>query len=134
MQEAVKTVIHDCAAASHEERANFGEIVGRLMGAGIERYHVDFVRRDTIYYLPDGAHEVVLLQTVSRDPAETFSAAGVAAAVKGAQSGALKYNAFCEHVLAAGCVGYVTSIAGKRVVYYGRTGDSHVEYFPGSAP
>ena len=30
----------------------------------------------------------------------------------------------------AGCVGYMAFMAGRRVVYYGRTGDSHVEWFP----
>ena len=30
----------------------------------------------------------------------------------------------------AGCAGYFVSIPGKRVVYYGRTGETHVEIIP----
>jgi hypothetical protein len=30
----------------------------------------------------------------------------------------------------AGCVAYMVSLPGRRVVYYGRTGASHVEHFP----
>jgi hypothetical protein len=37
-----------------------------------------------------------------------------------------------QRVLEAGCVGYIASMAGRRVVYYGRTGDNHVEWFPGA--
>jgi uncharacterized protein YbcV (DUF1398 family) len=34
----------------------------------------------------------------------------------------------------AGCVSYFVSLAGRRAVYYGRTGDEHVEWFPGAKP
>jgi hypothetical protein len=30
--------------------------------------------------------------------------------------------------------GYLVSLLGKRVVYYGRTGEIHTEYFPGTKP
>ena len=63
----------------------------------------------------------------------SFSATGVEAAVRAVQAGAIPYRTFCERVVAAGCVGYHVSIVGRRVVYYGRTGDSHVEWFPGAA-
>lgn len=29
-----------------------------------------------------------------------------------------------------GCVGYHVSLAGRRAVYYGRSGETHVEQFP----
>ncbi len=35
-------------------------------------------------------------------------------------------------LMAAGCVGYFVSLAGRRAVYYGRTIDCHVEWFPGA--
>ena len=69
---------------------------------------------------------------VETTPAMSFSAQGVEAAVRAAQAGNIAYKTFCERVLASGCVGYHVSIAGQRVVYYGRTGDSHVEWFPGA--
>lgn len=37
---------------------------------------------------------------------------------------------FCRKVAAAGCAGYVVSFPGRRAVYMGRTGETHVETFP----
>jgi hypothetical protein len=63
-------------------------------------------------------------------PATEFSAGGVAAAVRGAQSGALKYPGFCRQALEAGSGGNIVSMVWRGVVHYARTGDSHVEGFP----
>jgi uncharacterized protein YbcV (DUF1398 family) len=102
------------------------------MAAGVERYHQDLRRSERTYYLPDGTSEVVGNDAVPVAPPVIFSAGGVEAAVRAAQAGAINYKEFCRRAMEAGCVGYVVSIVGKRVVYYGRTGDTHVEYFPGS--
>jgi uncharacterized protein YbcV (DUF1398 family) len=134
MDANVRTVIQECSKASAEGRISFGEVVMKLVGVGVERYHVDYVRRDTTYYLPNGDVEIVEGHDYGVAPAPTFSATGVEAAVRGAQAGTLKYRAFSQQALEAGCVGYVASMAGKRVVYYGRSGDSHVEWFPGAKP
>jgi uncharacterized protein YbcV (DUF1398 family) len=42
------------------------------------------------------------------------------------------YQGFCSKVAGAGCAGYVVSLLGRRVLYYGRTGETHTEYFPGT--
>src|SRR5690606_19676518 len=131
MDADVKATIHEAAKASAEGRVSFAEVVGNLIAAGVERYHVDFVRGETTYYRSDDT-DVLSLHVPLGKPAAEFSRTGVAAAVRGAQSGALKYPAFCRQALEAGCVGYIVSMVGRRVVYYGRTGDSHVEWFPGA--
>ena len=59
-----------------------------------------------------------------------FDAAAIERAVRQAQAGALHYKAFCETVMAAGCPGYLVSILGRRVVYFGRTAETHIEHFP----
>jgi hypothetical protein len=33
-----------------------------------------------------------------------------------------------------GLEGYFAFLRGKRVTYWGRTGDEHTEWFPGAAP
>ena len=58
---------------------------------------------------------------------------GVQAAVRASQQQKIKYRGFCERIAEAGCVGYMVSIPGKRAVYYGRTGETYVEMFPGAA-
>jgi len=132
MDTAIRNTMIEASRASDEGHQSFGAIVKQLMDAGVERYHQDFLRSERTYYLPDGESEVVRNDVVSATPALGFSAAGVEAAVRAVQAGAIKYKQFCRQVMEAGCVGYLVSLAGKRVVYYGRTGDMHVEHFPGA--
>ena len=132
MDTSIRHVMREASRQSDEGSQSFPEIVRQLMAAGVERYHQDLLRSERTYYLPDGESEVVRNDPVPVMPAESFSAPGVEAAVRAVQAGAIDYREFCRRAMDAGCVGYIVSIAGKRVVYYGRTGDSHVEYFPGS--
>ena len=132
MDTRAKEVVRACTTDSDEERTGFAEIVARLIVAGVERYHADLVRAEKAYYMPDGSFEVVPSVRIDTAPAAEFSASGVAAAVRAVQAATIGYQTFCRQVMAAGCVGYHVSIAGRRVVYYGRTGDSHVEWFPGA--
>lgn len=70
----------------------------------------------------------------ARDPevaiAAAFDAGGVEAAVRQSRTGTHTYKAFCEKIVAAGCSGYLVSLLGRRVVYFGRTAEMHVEHFP----
>lgn len=132
MNDDVKAVLQDCTNASVEERVTFPEVVAALAAVGVERYHMDLVRGETTYYLPDGESERVSGKPATGHPAADFSAAEVADAVRAIQTGTIRYRGFCERVMRAGCIGWMTFLTGKRVVYYGRTGDSHVEWFPGA--
>jgi uncharacterized protein YbcV (DUF1398 family) len=131
MSPDVKDVIVECTLASDEARVSFGEVVMMLMKAGVERYHADLVRGDKTFYLPNGESEVVASKPAAVAPARDFAAAGVEAAVRAAQAGRIQYREFCKLAAEAGCVGYIVSLVGQRVVYFGRAGDSHVEWFPG---
>jgi uncharacterized protein YbcV (DUF1398 family) len=132
MDMQVRDVMVEATRASDEERVTFGEVVMRLTQAGVERYHTDLLRGEKAYYLPNGESEVVAGDPVSIAPACEFSAAGVDAAVRAIQAGKIQYRTFCARIAEAGCVGYHVSLAGQRAVYYGRTGDCHVEWFPGA--
>jgi uncharacterized protein YbcV (DUF1398 family) len=130
MDQAIRGVMVEATRASDEGNQSFGEIVRQLCDAGIERYHQDFLRSERTYYLPDGESEVLPNAAVAVTPARDLSARGVEAAVRAVQAGAIRYKQFCRQVMEAGCVGYLVSIAGRRVVYYGRSGEMHVEHFP----
>jgi uncharacterized protein YbcV (DUF1398 family) len=132
MDASVRDVIRESSRASDENRESFPVIVGKLSEAGVERYHADLVRSEKTFYLPNGQSETVPNEAIGVTPAVSFSAPGVETAVRAIQAGTISYKTFCERVLTAGCVGYHVSIAGRRAVYYGRTGDSHVEWFPGA--
>jgi len=119
-----------CTEASDAERMSFPEVVTTLAGAGVERYHADLLRAEKTYYMPDGSSERLPAAATAGEPAGAFAAAGVDAAIRAIQAGRIGYRTFCERLLAAGCVGYLVSLAGRRAVYYGRTGETHVEPFP----
>jgi uncharacterized protein YbcV (DUF1398 family) len=132
MTDEQKKVAKECAELSASGMIHFGEVVGRLMKAGVERYHADYSRIENTYYTPDGGSCVVAMQHEPMPIAQEFSPAGVEAAVRQAQRGEIMYPQFTRQALAAGCVSYFVQITGKCVQYFGRNGEIHTEWFPGA--
>lgn len=130
MHADIIAVLEECTSGSDQERLTFPEVVAKLMAAGIERYHADLQRSEKIYYLPDGTSHLTPAHVVDESVAIAFDASGVDAAVRAIQAGQIRYIEFCRRILRAGCVAYIVSLAGRRAVYYGRTGETHVELFP----
>jgi uncharacterized protein YbcV (DUF1398 family) len=132
MDTQLSKIAEACLHGAESNRMSFPEIVGKLMQAGFESYSIDFRRATATYYLPDG-ESVVLPTHRHRTPiADTLNVATLQAAIKEAQQSAPDYTylGFCEKVMTSGCAGYVVSFSGRRAVYYGRTGETHVEHFP----
>lgn len=130
METQVKNVVEACTAGSDSGDMIFPVVVRNLMAAGVERYHADLLRGEKTYYLPNGESHRVACHALTEAPAPAFSAEGVEAAVRAIQAGSIRYGEFCARIAAAGCVDYLVSLAGRRAVYYGRTGDCYVERFP----
>ena len=132
MDAHLKSVAQTCLTGSYEGSSAFPEIVGALMRAGFEGYIVDYRRNTTAYYLPDG--DSVVLDNLATDGsvASGFDRDGVQEAVREAQANApgYSYKSFCDKVKRSGCAGYIVSFSGRRVVYFGRTAETHVEHFP----
>lgn len=118
--------------AAHDGSLSFPEIMGRLIEGGFEGYLIDYRRQAAIYYLPDGDSVMLEMPASAGAVAEVFDQAGVAAQVKWAQANPpdYAYAAFCAHVKALGCAGYLVSFLGRRIVYFGRSAETHVEHFP----
>lgn len=125
-----KSVIEECVKRSHEGTISFGEVVGQLMEVGVETYFADYRRGENVYYLPSGETYAVKFAAPGPAVADVFNADGVNQAVRGAQSGAVKYPEFVRRTMAAGCMGYFVWIAGRHVQYFGRRGEVHIERFP----
>lgn len=125
-------VAQECSELSAAGAVSFGEIVQRLVAAGVERYHADYTRMEMTYYAADGGSHVTPIACERSRIAEAFSAAGVEAAVRRSQRGEIKFPQFTALALEAGCVGYFVQLAGKRVQYFGRRGETHTEWFPGA--
>ncbi len=131
-----KDVARATLDGSEADTMTFPQSLRILMEAGFDGYAVDFRNATRIYYRPDG--EAIELVT-GRTPgpvAEHFDALQVKAAIREAQAlvAGYTYKGFCAKIAAAGCAGYLVSLVGERVLYYGRTGETHIEYFPGSEP
>ncbi|MDE2301327.1 MAG: DUF1398 family protein [Sphingomonadales bacterium] len=124
-----------CLDGAHDGSLSFPEIIGKLISAGFDGYAVDYLRNSQTYYLHDGDCADLDMPHHSGSVAAVFDAAAVQALIRWAQANAPDYSyaAFCERVKAAGCAGYLVSFPDRRVVYYGRTAETHVEMFPLSA-
>jgi uncharacterized protein YbcV (DUF1398 family) len=121
-----------CLDAAHDGSLSFPEIIDKLVGADFEGYAVDYRRDKQIYYLPDGDNVELDMPHATGMVAAAFNASKVEELVRWAQANGpdYRYIDFCEKVKDAGCAGYLVSFPGGRVVYYGRTAETHVELFP----
>ena len=125
-------IAHNCLNAAYDKTMAFPEIVGTLIKSGFEGYAVDYRRNTTTYFLPDGDSVALENRQSEGAVAAQFDQPGVAAQVKWAQANPPEYSyaAFCKNVKGLGCAGYIVSFPGRRVPYFGRTAETHVEHFP----
>ncbi|MFO1056008.1 MAG: DUF1398 domain-containing protein [Dongiaceae bacterium] len=125
-------IARDCHEAGRRGGLAFPEAVARLAAAGFEGYAVDFRRNTTTYYAPQGDSVVLDDPGAGGAVAAAFDQPAIAAAVREAQANrpGYSYQGFCAKVKGAGCAGYLVSFPGRRVVYFGRTAETHVEHFP----
>jgi uncharacterized protein YbcV (DUF1398 family) len=114
----------------------FPQNVRILMEAGFDGYAVDFRRSTRTYYMPNSETLELKTEPTPMPVAESFDASVVREAIREAQMlvPGYTYKGFCAKVAGAGCAGYVVSLLGRRVLYYGRTCETHTEYFPGTQP
>jgi uncharacterized protein YbcV (DUF1398 family) len=132
MNEQLTATAQKCLDAAYAGTMDFPSIVRALIEAGFEGYDVDYRRGTSTYFLPTSESVQVSLPKSDTKVAPEFRADDVERAVREAQSNVpgYTYAGFCAKVKAAGCAGYMVSFLGKRVVYFGRTAETHVEHFP----
>jgi uncharacterized protein YbcV (DUF1398 family) len=123
--------MHQALEGSQQGRLTFPEVIRMLMEAGVESYRCDLIRADDTFYMPSGETHVEKMSLLSVQIPEEFSAAGIVAAIRAAQADEIRYPEFLKRAMAAGVASYWVFIAGKKVIYFGRNGDFHVEKFPG---
>ncbi|OZB03768.1 MAG: DUF1398 domain-containing protein [Rhizobiales bacterium 39-66-18] len=132
MDDRQKTTARTCLDAAQRNTMSFPQIVGALGEAGFESYAVDYRRATATYYLPGGESIELPAHRAAGAIAPAFDAARLQAAIGEAQQQVpgYTYMGFCEKAVAAGCAGYLVSFSGRRALYVGRTGETHVELFP----
>lgn len=113
----------------------FPEIVGNLIKEGVEYYHVDYVSLSFSFYSANG--EVVVAPLALEDlpkVATDFNIAELRAAILDSQQNGQRFQQFCIRALRSGVQSYFAFLHGQRVLYIGRQGDQHIEWFPGAKP
>jgi uncharacterized protein YbcV (DUF1398 family) len=132
MNEQLIALAQRCLDAAYAGTMDFPAIVGALIEAGFEGYDVDYRRGTSTYFLAHGGSVQLSLPKSDTKVAAEFRASDVERAVREAQNKApgYTYAGFCARAKLAGCAGYMVSFLGKRVVYFGRTAETHVEHFP----
>lgn len=130
MNESILSIIRTTFELSNHGSIHFGQVIGQLVEAGVESYHVDYRSGRTTYYLPDGSTADFHFERPQQGIADAFDSDAVHAAVIGAQQGRVLYPEFKTLSQSAGCVAYTVWIAGRYVVYLGRRGEAHIERFP----
>lgn len=123
------------AKATLDGSMPFPEIVGKLVANGVEYYHVDYATGSFTFYSDSGAAVIApimfeALPSISED----FDVIALKAAILDSQQHGQKFRTFCERAMQAGVQGYIAYLRGKRVIYFGRQGDQHTEWFPGVTP
>jgi uncharacterized protein YbcV (DUF1398 family) len=126
------TTAQGCLDAAYAGTMDFPTIVRALIDAGFEGYAIDYRHKTATYFLADERSVQIPLPSCATSVAAEFRAEVVEQAVREAQRNApdFTYAGFCAKVKAAGCAGYMVSFLGKRVLYFGRTAQTHVEHFP----
>jgi uncharacterized protein YbcV (DUF1398 family) len=115
---------------SQAGKLTFPEVVSILLEAGVESYRVDLIRGDDTFYMPDGETHVEKMTVPSTKVADQFSQTGIGAAIRAAQADSIRYPEFLNRAMAAGTAAYHAYITGRKVIYFGRKGEFHVEEFP----
>jgi len=129
-----KQVIHELAIATQQGKMTFPQVVKGLLEAGVESYLVDFAAKQKTHYLADGTAHAVPMILDPGSIAEGFNGADLVVAIRGAQADTVRYPEFVKRSTAAGVIGYWAFLTGKKVIYFGRKGQQHIEEFPNPRP
>jgi len=128
--EVMRNTLHESEAG----RFTFPQVVGALSDIGVESYFADLARAVDTFYLPTGeTHTEKMILPPTKIP-EDFSQSGIVAAIRAVQADEIRYPEFLRRAMAAGIIAYWVFIAGRKVIYFGRKGEIHIEGFPSPKP
>lgn len=122
--------IEECMKASFAGTP-FPKVVERLAGAGVKSYNADLVKLRKTYYGANGeAYDEALPLNDAPPIAPAFDQQAVVTSLKAIQTGKIGYAEFLRQIMTAGCLHYEVFIAGRKAMYFGRSGEFYIEHFP----
>ena len=123
----------EVSLAVHEGRMSFPEVMRHLLAAGIESYRVDFAARRKTFLSVDGEAVELPLDFESLPAmAAELDVPALRANLLDSQQQGQKYRDFVRRAMEGGVLGYIAFLRGQRVLYWGRCGNQHIEWFPGT--
>lgn len=126
-------LVQAAATATLTGTKSFPEIVGMLLEAGVEYYHVNYVTlRKTFYSAAGIAVTTPITYEGLTAVAADFDAAALRADILDSQRNGQNHRDFSRRAMQAGVQGYFAFLRGQRVTYFGRQGDQHTEWLPGA--
>lgn len=129
-----KTIV-EASEATLAGTLPFPAIVAKLIDAGVEYYHVDYISRCKRFHDGLGGCVVTPIDFEGLPPiAAELNLAELKKTILDSQQHGQKYREFSARAMAAGVQSYFAFLRGQRVTYLGRTGDQHTEWFPGAKP
>lgn len=123
-------VIQAVMAETQAGKLVFPEVVRRLLEIGVESYFCDLAAGTETFYMRDGQTHMEKMILPMAPVAEEFSQSWLLTAIRGAQADAIRYPEFAKRSAAAGVIAYWAFLTGRKVIYFGRKGESHTEDFP----
>lgn len=126
-----KVQIQQVADATLASKMSFPEVVGALLKAGVDYYHVDYVKQSKTFYGKDGLTAETQIHYLELPKiASELDLPALKAIILDSQVKHQSYEDFTRRAMQAGVVAYFAFLNGRRVVYWARSGESHTEYFP----
>lgn len=126
-------LVRKMAEATLKGEMPFPEIVGNLVREGVEYYRVDYISGSFSFHNAGGAIVVAPLSLDGLpEVAADFNAGDLRAAILDSQQNGQAFRQFCIRAMKAGVQSYFAFLRGQRVLYLGRQGDQHLEWFPGA--
>ncbi|MES2390554.1 MAG: DUF1398 family protein [Acidobacteriota bacterium] len=122
--------LHHTTSRSLAGTMTFPQVVGLLLGEGVESYQADLVTREKTFHMPNGETHRETLDIQPLAIAADFSGPEVVSAIRDIQQQKINYRQFLDRIAAAGTTTYTVYLQGKRAIYFGRNGDFHIEEFP----
>jgi uncharacterized protein YbcV (DUF1398 family) len=123
-------VIQAVMAETQAGKLVFPEVVRRLLEIDVESYFCDLAAGTETFYMRDGQTHAEKMTLPMAPIAEEFSQSGLLTAIRGAQADTIRYPEFAKRSAAVGVIAYWAFLTGRKVIYFGRKGESHTEEFP----
>jgi uncharacterized protein YbcV (DUF1398 family) len=124
-------IIDECSQLSLSEQITFGQVVQKLIVAGVQRYIANLVGLQKLHFgTKDETHNCSLKLNHNQTIDDSFDADKVRSAIIDIQHGRIGYQEFLRLIMEGGCTHYEVFLKGKKAIYFGRDGDFYIEAFP----